>query len=384
MSLNFSSIIKPLFKWSSNGIKKIEDGPNKGTILISKICNEAPVIGFHEIYGPPLDESAINRINNSLLIKLPDEYIDFLKKYNGIRIFSGALTIWGIGSPLMALDIISQNNQVIWTPRSLLLIGYYFHDGSYIAYDLADDKTTVIRCDRNSYKELNRWQSLYEFLESEIHRLSELFDEKGVKINEDSLTTPPVQLDIENIARTSQPEAYVQFRSKLSLKIPDIVHDLIKTVPFKKVVLGFLELHFFNDNELEEAQLGYRVDLDCQPLVGDIEGDWRDEWWVIAYEDLNGDPIFADISNDDFPIYTAMHGVGKWEPELISTTFKNFIRALSYIHNISVEMESHKDKGQTNISQETIDEVIKRIELDNKNSEVLRFWEDWMKLCNND
>jgi hypothetical protein len=45
--------------------------------------------------------------------------------------------------------------------------------------------------DRESFKVLNKWCSIREFLENEISRLSALFDEKGIEINKDASTVPP-------------------------------------------------------------------------------------------------------------------------------------------------------------------------------------------------
>jgi hypothetical protein len=41
-----------------------------------------------------------------------------------------------------------------------------------------------------------------------------------------------------------------------------------------------------------------------------------------------GDPIFIDINNKSYPVMTAMHGEGDWEPELMFSSLNNFLEAI--------------------------------------------------------
>ena len=47
------------------------------------------------------------------------------------------------------------------------------------------------------------------------------------------------------------------------------------------------------------------------------------------------DPIFIDSSADGFPVYTAMHGQGTWEPKQIAVSLEAFGSALSVVAGIS-------------------------------------------------
>lgn len=76
-------------------------------------------------------------------------------------------------------------------------------------------------------------------------------------------------------------------------------------------------IHILTRDKFEEGQLGYRVDLDNNSLIGDAEGDWKDSWFVIGYDEDLGDPIFVDVNKSKFPVYTAEHGMGEWEPMLL-------------------------------------------------------------------
>ncbi len=70
----------------------------------------------------------------------------------------------------------------------------------------------------------------------------------------------------------------------------------------------------FKENEIENAQLGYSVDEQGNSLTENNEGDWQHGWVVIGYEEELGDPLIIDTSQEGYPILTAEHGAGDWEP----------------------------------------------------------------------
>ncbi|WML48459.1 hypothetical protein RCG23_25035 [Neobacillus sp. PS3-34] len=90
-----------------------------------------------------------------------------------------------------------------------------------------------------------------------------------------------------------------------------------------------ISFHLFLRDEFEQGQLGYRVDEDGNSLTGKNEGDWKENWYVIGYDEDLGDPIIIDINNKDYPVMTAMHGEGDWEPEVIYSSLKEFLESLS-------------------------------------------------------
>ncbi|PFD98369.1 hypothetical protein COE15_21500 [Bacillus cereus] len=92
-----------------------------------------------------------------------------------------------------------------------------------------------------------------------------------------------------------------------------------------------LPVYLFSRADFEEGQLGYRVGgLENESLIGNEKGDWKESWFVIGYEELMGDPFFVDVKDIDFPVYTAEHGMGEWEPLLHSDSLKEFLSVLTY------------------------------------------------------
>lgn len=91
-----------------------------------------------------------------------------------------------------------------------------------------------------------------------------------------------------------------------------------------------MPVYIFSRDEFEEGQLGYSVGLENESLIGNEKGDWKESWFVIGYEELMGDPFFVDVKDVNFPVYTAEHGMGEWEPLLYSNSLEEFLAELTY------------------------------------------------------
>jgi hypothetical protein len=103
----------------------------------------------------------------------------------------------------------------------------------------------------------------------------------------------------------------------------------------REVSFGYTTIHIFRASELETQQVGYSVSPTGDLLTTDHGGGWLKSWIVIGNEDLCGDPIFIDSSQADFPVYTAMHGEGRWEAEQIAASLVGFGHALTAIAGIA-------------------------------------------------
>ncbi|MEH7248264.1 hypothetical protein V7114_15920 [Neobacillus niacini] len=87
-----------------------------------------------------------------------------------------------------------------------------------------------------------------------------------------------------------------------------------------------VSFHLLSRDEFEEGQLGYREDEKGNSFVGNNEGDWKVSWFVIGYDEDLGDPIFVDIHNKNYPVLTAEHGMGEWEPSILYDSLEDFIK----------------------------------------------------------
>ena len=120
-------------------------------------------------------------------------------------------------------------------------------------------------------------------------------------------------LSIEN--KWTLPENYLQF-----LKCYSPLKVLINN---KKYFQG---LNLYGATTLIKSQQGYS----CNPVTNEQIEDWPENFVVIA--DAGADPYCIDINqikDNDAPIYTSMHGTGKWEFEIYADSFLAFLKELA-------------------------------------------------------
>lgn len=158
--------------------------------------------------------------------------------------------------------------------------------------------------------------------------------------------------------------------------IADYLHAR-ETVPFRVVALGYRSVILHTEEELQYAQHGYSIGDGGTPLTGDTPGDWRKNWLVIGYEDECGDPIFIDSTRRELPVYTARHGEGDWVPTLIATSFANFIKALTYVKDLSIGRENPADREANPVPSSERDALLEAIFQENPDAS-LEFWQTWL------
>jgi hypothetical protein len=90
-------------------------------------------------------------------------------------------------------------------------------------------------------------------------------------------------------------------------------------LPQPDLSFGIGGVEFLSPTSLAEEQHGY------------VASDWDKSWLVVARESACGDPIFIDQARDGLPVYTAMHGMGAWEPTSIANSWAQFLAALELI-----------------------------------------------------
>ncbi len=127
---------------------------------------------------------------------------------------------------------------------------------------------------------------------------------------------------------------------------------LKKLIPAEGAAFYFGALGFVLESRdgLAEAQLGYGTDPDGSDLSGGAEGDWRREWQVFGRDTLLGDPYFTDVSDAQLPVYTAMHGMGQWKPNIVSESLAGFVAALDLLAKTSKQHEELVEPDEHTVS----------------------------------
>lgn len=157
---------------------------------------------------------------------------------------------------------------------------------------------------------------------------------------------------------------------------------LIELMPVQERAFYFGALGFALEPRggLAEAQLGYGTHPDGSDLSGSAEGDWRKEWQVFGRDTLLGDPYFTDVSDEQLPVYTAMHGMGQWKPDIVSESLAGFMAALELLAKTSkqhaelVEPNEHTIFGADELAK------IKAKLIDLCGEQSSDFWESFIAM----
>jgi SMI1 / KNR4 family (SUKH-1) len=170
---------------------------SNGVRLIGHVPDLAPEAYLQSIY-PPLSNEEIRNIEEQIARPLPLSLKQFFQVANGIHLFSCALSIDGLRRSTVRTGIESRQPFSIVTPNTIerpkdaddraVFFGGYEWDGSQLM--MSPQAPTVYRCARRTARQITQWPSFEEMLMSELARLSELFDEKGIKRDPDAPTIP--------------------------------------------------------------------------------------------------------------------------------------------------------------------------------------------------
>ena len=190
----FDTIKELLLKYSYLGTGKSNC---TGATLIGKATHIGEEAWLNRIY-PPIKIEEIGKIEKVVGKAMPNSYAQFLTNCsNGLNILGDTLCLFGY-----RFNYIRDVN-IAWQPYSIIdlnkfdkprnstdkmfFIGGYEWDGSFL-YMTPDER--VHFCTSTDSKSLISWDSIFSMLISEIERLYNLFDAKGIQIDENKPTTP--------------------------------------------------------------------------------------------------------------------------------------------------------------------------------------------------
>ncbi len=193
--MDITSIFQKLSKYKHLGIEHT----NNGATLIGKLPKLASEAWLHQSFKG-LNEGELKELEVDLTTNIPEDFRSFLRATNGLNLFSTTISIFGRRKS-NSRDAYNFEPFDIKTPnlferpkdakKNCLFIGSYNWDGSLIFIEFGETDT-VYRCERySSTNKLNSWINLASMLDSEIDRLSSLFDDQGYVVNDDLPTTPP-------------------------------------------------------------------------------------------------------------------------------------------------------------------------------------------------
>jgi hypothetical protein len=82
-----------------------------------------------------------------------------------------------------------------------------------------------------------------------------------------------------------------------------------------------------------QALIGYRFVWRNGQWADEAEsGAWNPAWLVL--DSLGADPIIADVSAPDVPVFTDAHGRGRWRPEPAHASLAEFLAAVEQVDDV--------------------------------------------------
>lgn len=160
------------------------------------------------------------------------------------------------------------------------------------------------------------------------------------------------------------------------MTVPKAIQEFLLAV--EDISFNYSELNFYKPDQLKEGQIGYSVDSLGKSLVEDSEDSWKNEWVVIASDNL-GDPVFVDINSSDLHIMSAAHGMGSWEPFIIARTLKNFRSIISGLQSLSIGRTNPSDYQKNPLTTEEKEQFLEMIrELDPEKDSF--YWESFIDI----
>ena len=137
--------------------------------------------------------------------------------------------------------------------------------------------------------------------------------------------------------------------------------------------IGYNDISFFEPGNIEDEQIGYRIDPKGESLIGIEEGDWKEHWVVFANDNL-GDPIFLETLSSDLTVYSAIHSNDDWQPIIIADSLHNFKAIIELLKEISKGRDNPSELEENPISEKERKNFLTSVLNLNPKTE-LYFWE---------
>ncbi|MBO0721400.1 MAG: SMI1/KNR4 family protein [Blastocatellia bacterium] len=105
----YNEVVRAMSKWSPKGEKLLSNGVR----LICPTPQVAPEAWLHVLY-PPLALEKVEGIEKRLGRPLPDDFKFFLRRINGLQMFSYRISIWGLRQNM------ARTGDEAWQPYDLV------------------------------------------------------------------------------------------------------------------------------------------------------------------------------------------------------------------------------------------------------------------------
>jgi len=155
--------------------------------------------------------------------------------------------------------------------------------------------------------------------------------------------------------------------------VPPRYLDLLAKAPLHEVSFGYGGLKLFEADEIEAGQTGYSVSAQGVSFCDGSSGAWQSDWVVIGNDTSLGDPIFLS-ADPRLPIFTAPHGEGSWDAQLIASSAEGFFECFRAFSEISEGRSDGVQQEANPVSDEEREAFASRISQFSGGQESTEFW----------
>jgi SMI1/KNR4 family protein SUKH-1 len=181
----FNEVVRTMSKWLTKGEKLLSNGVR----LICPTPHVAPEAWLHVLY-PPLAPEKIEEMEKKLGVSLPDNFKVFLRRTNGLQMFTYRISIWGVRKNMartgdeawQPYDLVDHNFDLERPDNSPQDVVYFASaDGgrSWCFFEFNGESYRVGKTDRRNFHPDSYWSDFGSWLLDEIRSLEILFNSDG-------------------------------------------------------------------------------------------------------------------------------------------------------------------------------------------------------------
>jgi hypothetical protein len=181
----FDEVVRTMSKWSPKGEKLLSNGVR----LICPTPHVAPEAWLH-VHYPPLASKKIEGMEKKLGVPLPNDFKDFLRRANGVQMFSYHISIWGVrknyartgDEAWQPYDLVDHNFDIERPDNSPEDVVYFAGaDGgdSWCFFEFNGESYRVGKTGRHDFHPGSYWSDFGSWLLDEIRSLEMLTNSNG-------------------------------------------------------------------------------------------------------------------------------------------------------------------------------------------------------------
>lgn len=182
----FKEVVQTMSRWSAMGEKLLSNGVR----LICPTPHVGPEAWLHVLF-PPLAPQKIEDMERKLGVPLPDDFKDFLRRANGVMLFSYRISVWGVretqartgDEAWQPYNLVSHNHETDrpdGSPEDVVYFGSADGGDTWCFFEFDEESYRVGKTGRHNFHPDAYWPHFGSWLLSEMRSLERLFDADGV------------------------------------------------------------------------------------------------------------------------------------------------------------------------------------------------------------